>query len=265
MGRLSAPRRGRSIHEKHCGKSGSGGRCRRDPRVAGIARLCGAKGRWRRSRRRAPPAARIPCPPVRLPPAVFRQHALHQHDLSLAAAPVSGQPGARATHQESGQVERPFDGRSRQQAERRDRRPHLDFRVGGDVVRDRLQPFLQGAGYRLRGRRHLLPGTRRPGHLRARVSRGPADGEAPRELPSRTAGRWRAVFVPSPVADARVLGIPDGVDGAGPDHVDLPGALHAPPGRSRPGADCEPKGLGVPRRRRDRRARDARCDLAGLA
>ena len=40
--------------------------------------------------------------------------------------------------------------------------------------------------------------------------------------------RWRrrrAFVVSAPVVNARVLGIPDGVDGPGSDHVDLPGAI----------------------------------------
>ena len=39
------------------------------------------------------------------------------------------------------------------------------------------------------------------------------------------------------VADARLLAVPDRLDGARPDHVDLPGALHALPGESRADPD----------------------------
>ena len=68
----------------------------------------------------------------------------------------------------------------------------------------------------------------------------------------------RLVVVPAPVADAGLLGVPDGVDGPRADHGDLPGALQPLPRGSRPEEAVEPEGLGVPRRRRDRRARNAR-------
>ena len=51
--------------------------------------------------------------------------------------------------------------------------------------------------------------------------------------------------------------------GLGPDHGDLPGALQALPRRSRPGAARQPQGVGVSRRRRDRRAGVARRHHAG--
>ena len=70
---------------------------------------------------------------------------------------------------------------------------------------------------------------------------------------------------PAPVADARLLGIPDGVDGARSADGDLPGALHALPRGSRPEAEVEREGVGVPRRRRNRRARSARRDHAAGA
>ncbi len=47
------------------------------------------------------------------------------------------------------------------------------------------------------------------------------------------AGR-RPVVVPASVADAGLLGVPDGLDGPRPDHVDLPGALQPLPGGPRP-------------------------------
>jgi pyruvate dehydrogenase E1 component len=50
------------------------------------------------------------------------------------------------------------------------------------------------------------------------------------------AGR-RPVVLSAPVADARLLAVPDGVDGPGPDHGDLPGALQPLPREPRPEAD----------------------------
>ena len=128
-----------------------------------------------------------------------------------------------------------------------------------------LQPLLQGQGPRAGRRLRLLPGPRLAGHVLARVPRRPAVAAAARELPPRAEARRRPVVVPAPVADARLLGSADGVDGPRPDHVDLPGALLALPGGSRPQAAHRSEGVGVPRRRRDRRARGARRHLARLA
>ena len=138
----------------------------------------------------------------------------------------------------------------------RHRRSHLDVRLGGHALRSRVQPLLQGQGRRPRRRHHLFPGTRRAGHLRARVSRGTSLGREARELPPRAEGGRRALVVSASVADARLLGIPHGVDGPRSDQVDLSGALHALPGRSRAQEAIELEGVGVPRRRRDRRTRD---------
>ena len=59
----------------------------------------------------------------------------------------------------------------------------------------------------------------------------------------------------APEADARVLAVPDRVDGPGPADGDLPGALPEVPARARHRQHREPQGLGVLRRRRDGRAR----------
>ena len=120
----------------------------------------------------------------------------------------------------------------------RHRRPHLDVRVRGNAVRDRLQPFLPratGKGYDgdvIYFQGHASPGIYSRAFLEGRLER-----LAPREFPSRAAAGRRPLVVPAPVADARLLGVPDGVDGPRAHHVDLPGPLHALPGRSRPGAD----------------------------
>ena len=78
------------------------------------------------------------------------------------------------------------------------------------------------------------------------------------------AGR-RPVLVSASVADARLLAVPHRLDGARADHVDLPGALQSLPGGSRAEAAVGRQGVGVPRRRRDRRARSARRDQSGGA
>ena len=125
--------------------------------------------------------------------------------------------------------------------------------------------FFKGKGHKRRRRLRLLPGPRLAGHVLARVPRRPADAAAARELPPRAEAGRRPLVVPAPVADARLLGSADGLDGPRPDHVDLPGALLALPRGSRPQAAHRSEGLGVPRRRRDRRAGVARRHLARVA
>ena len=71
----------------------------------------------------------------------------------------------------------------------RHRRPHLDVRVGGDAVRSRLQSLLPRQGRRRRCRRHLLPGPRLAGHLRARVPRRPADRSSICAISGTSCGR----------------------------------------------------------------------------
>ena len=179
-----------------------------------------------------------------------------------AAAGVPRKPADRAAHQEPRPLERALDGGPRQQAERRHRRPHLDLRLGRDALRGRLQPLLPRPHRHAGGRHRLLPGPRRAGHLRARVPRRPPQPAAARELPARARGGRRPVLVPAPVADAEVLAVPDRVDGPRADHGDLPGPLQPLPRGPRPEAPVRSEGLGLPRRRRDRRARDARRDHA---
>ena len=129
-------------------------------------------------------------------------------------ATVSRQPRDRAPHQEPRSLERAGDGRQGEQGRRWHRRAHLDLRVGRDALRSRLQPFLQGEGRRSRRRHHLLPGTRVARHLRPRVRRRTNSGGEARELPPRAEAGRRSVVVSASVADAGLLGIPDGLDGA---------------------------------------------------
>ena len=122
--------------------------------------------------------------------------------------------------------------------------------------------FFKGRGAGYDGDVIFFQGHAAPGIYSRAFLEGRLTVEAPRELPPRDAGGRRALVLPASLADARVLGVPDRLDGPRADHVDLPGAVHAAPGRPWPGADGEPQGLGVPRGRRDRRARDAWRHLA---
>ena len=115
---------------------------------------------------------------------------------------------------------------------------------GGDLI------YMQG---------HSSPGIYARAFLEGRLTE-----EQVRRLPPRGLAQ-RAAVVPASVADARLLAVPDGLDGAWPDHGHLPGPLHEVPRRPRGRRHRGSQGLGLPGRRRDRRARVAGRDLAGRA
>ena len=81
---------------------------------------------------------------------------------------------------------------------------------GGDQV------FIQG---------HASPGIYARAFLEGRLTDRPARRLPPGAQPSRR----RAAVLPAPAADARLLGVPDGVDGPGPDERDLPGPVQPLP------------------------------------
>ena len=112
---------------------------------------------------------------------------------------------------------------------------------GGDLI------YFQG---------HISPGIYARSFLEGRLSEAQLDGFR-QEVDER-----RAVVVPAPVADARLLAVPDGVDGPGAADGDLPGPLPQVPGLARAGRHRRPEGLGLPGGRRDRRAGVAGGDLA---
>ena len=162
-----------------------------------------------------------------------RHHALYQHHSGRTPARIPRRPRNRTPHQEHHPLERHGDGRPREQAQQRHRRAYLDLRLGRHAVRSGLQPLLpRQAGHRA-ARPGLFPGACHAGNLRPGVSPGPLDRAAPGELPPRVAARRRAVLVSAPLAHARLLGVPHGLDGAGADHGHLPGPLQPLPGRSR--------------------------------
>ena len=210
----------------------------------------------------ARPADRPRAPLGRLA-AVQGEHGLRQHDPRFAREALPGRPRDRTAHRVADPLERGRDGGAREPRELRVRRPHRDLCVVGDALRSRLQPFLARA-LRASPRRHdLCPGAFEPGHLRARLPRGPLDGRAVAALPP--GGGWQgAPVVPAPVADARFLAVPDGLHGPGSAAGDHAGALRALPREPRPRRALRPEGLVLPGRRRDGRAGvDGRADHAG--
>ena len=198
--------------------------------------------------------------------AVHREHALHQHHPRRRTGALSGQPRDRAPHQEPGPLERDGDGRRAPTASKTasaatsrpsPRRPRS--------TKSASTTSSAAATTATKATSSTSRATRSPGIYARAFLEGRLSQRAARELPPRAAAGRRAVVLSAPVADARLLGVPDGVDGPRADHGDLPGALQPLPRRSRPQAGDRRQGLGVSRRRRDRRARVARRHHAGLA
>ena len=75
-------------------------------------------------------------------------------------------------------------------------------------------------------------------------------------------GRQRSFILSASLADAGFLAIPDRIDGPGPVDGDLPGAVPQVSARAGYRRHQVAQGLGVSRRRRDRRAGVTRCHLA---
>ena len=135
-----------------------------------------------------------------------------------------------------------------QHAIRRHRRPHLDLRLGGHAVRSRLQPLLPRRGAPTTpATTFIFRATPRPAFTPG-LPRRPADRREPRELPPGDCAAGGGLSsLSASLADARLLAVPHGVDGLGPDHGHLPGPLQSLPAR--------------PRHQRHRAARDVWCFL----
>ena len=188
-------------------------------------------------------------------------HAVRQHHPRRAGAVVPRRRARRAPHPRLHPLERRRHGHQGQQEGRRHRRPPRHLRLVGVALRGRLQPLLPGQGRRHPRRPRVLPGPRRARHLRPGVPRGPAHRRAARRLPAG-GRRHRHLVVPAPPPDARLLGVPHGLDGPRSDQLDLRGPLpQVPPEPTDRRHQPEP-GVVLHRRRRDRRARDPRVDLA---
>ena len=133
------------------------------------------------------------------------------------------------------------------------------------ALRGRLQPLLPRQGPPRRRRPDLLPGPRLARHLRARLPRGPTDRAPARRLPpGAVAPGRRAAVLPAPAAHARLLGVPDRVDGARPDQRDLPGAVQQVPAQPRHQGHLASSTCG-PSSATARWTSPSRCGAIGLA
>ena len=109
------------------------------------------------------------------------------------------------------------------------------------------QVFFQG---------HAAPGIYARAFLEGRLTERAARRVPPGAVPRRR----RPAVLPAPAADAGLLGVPDRLHGPRPDQRDLPGPVQPLPARPRARRHQPLARMGVPRRRRDGRARVARRD-----
>ncbi len=260
---LSKDRHDRHVHPEHPRhrrrrrrQSRRAARPAGDPRVARRARRRD-RGRRRGPRERAGARDRRTGRDARRSHARRADDAVRQHDPGRRAGALPGRSRDRGAAAPLHPLERDGDGGAREQGQQRAGRPRRVVLVVGDAVRHRPQPLLARARAHERRRPRLLPRPFVARHLRARVPRRPRQRRAARELPPRGRRQRRSV-VSASVADARLLAVRDGLDGPGPAASGVPGALHALSARPRSRRHVRPQGVGIPRRRRDRRARIAR-------
>ena len=205
--------------------------------MARLPGLCAAERRAGQSRPAAP-RADASRDRKRRQAAVHRQHAVHQHDSRRRAA-------ARCPADRD--VERRIKSLVRWNAMAMVVRANkADEGIGGHISTFASAATLYEVGFNhfFRGAAtapatptsSIFQGHASPGIYARAFLEGRLDEDAPRELPPRAAAGRRPVVVSASVADARLLGVPDRVDGPRPDHGDLPGALHPLPGGSRPQA-----------------------------
>ena len=161
-------------------------------------------------------------------------------------------------------LERARDRAARQQGELGAGRPHRQLPVLGPALRHRLHAFLARADREPWRRPGLHPGPLLARHLRPQLHRGPAQRGAAAQVPP--GGRRRgAELLSASLADAGLLAVPDGLDGPRAADGDLPGPLPQVSARPRARRHRQPQGLGVPGRRRVRRAGEPGRHLAGRA
>ena len=195
----------------------------------------------RRHRDRRPRARATSCSstgragaPGRRRHAVLGQHRLRQHHPRRPGRALPRQPRDRRAPALLHALERDGDGRERQP------QPADGGDLGGHIAPSPRRPPCTASASTISGapRAKTTAATCSTSratlarHLRARLPGRPHQRRAAAQLPpgSRRPGH---VQLSAPVADARLLAVPDRVDGPGPADGDLPGALPEVPARPR--------------------------------
>ena len=146
-----------------------------------------------------------------------------------------------------------------QQVRRRHRRPPVHVRQLRPLYEIGFNHFFRGkddgnAGDHVYFQGHAAPGVYARAFLEGRLTEDDLDHfrrEIGRERP-------RPVQLPAPAPDARVLGVPDGQHGPRPADRAVPRPVQPLPAQPAARRHQPEPGVGVPRRRRVRRAGDAR-------
>ena len=175
--------------------------------------------------------------------AVLGQHALPQHHPARPRGAASRRPRDRAQDPLLHPLERAGDRAAGQQGKLRAGRAYRQLPVLGPALRHRLHAFLARAHGRAWRRSDLRAGPLLARHLRAQLPRGPAVRGAAAQVPP--GGRWRRPeLLSASLADARLLAVPDRLDGPRPIDGDLPGPLPQIPARTRPRRHRQPRRSG---------------------
>ena len=187
------------------------------------------------------------------------RHALCELHSAVAAGTFPRRSGDRGTAGLADALERIGHGGASEPGLRRTGRSHRQLRQRSRSVRGGLQPFLPRRTRRIQRRRPgLLPGAFSTWRLRARLSRRATERAGLGLLPPGDCGSSRGQAgtqqLPAPLADAGLLAVPNGLDGAGADQLHLPGALHALPQPPATAEHGRPQSVGRVWRRRDGRA-----------
>ena len=181
-------------------------------------------------------------------PAVADIDRLRQHHPDRVGALVPRRRGRRTPLPGLDQMERRHHGAPGAAPGSRCGRPYFDLCIVCGALRGRLQPLLPRQVASRRRRPGVHSGPRLPRHLRTGVSGGPAVHRPTRRFPAGAQpSRRRAAVLPAPAADARLLGVPHGVDGAGPDERDLSSPVQPLPARPRHQGHLRSARVGVPR------------------
>ncbi len=196
--------------------------------------------------------ARAPAQPG---PAAADLDALHQHHLARAGAGVPGRRGDGAAHPAHDPLERGGDGPARECSRARAlvatsppmrRRPPCT-KSASTTSSGARTPTAMGDQVFFQG--HAAPGIYARAFLEGRLTEDQLD-----HFRQEVAAGSGPVVLSAPAADARLLGVPDGLDGPRSAGRDLPGALQSLPPAPRHQGHLEQPRVGLPGRRRDRRA-----------
>ena len=170
------------------------------------------------------------------PPAPRRPISTPSRPTSSPPIPATARSNGASRASSAGTPWRWWCGRTRPQ---RHRRPYFHLRLGRHALRSRLQPFLPRQAGPEPPDQVFFQGHASPGIYARAFLLGRLDRTAAGELPPRVGAGRRAVVLSASLAHARLLGIPHGVDGPGPDHGHLSGPVQPLSGRPRHQADAK--------------------------